>query len=285
MVKLEVELKQKVIMTVRKALTDLAKIIEGQTAYISITEKEMRYYNVIPNVNHDFHLRASLVFYLDELADKKIVSIKDKSKEINVTLNKVSDVINTLNFSQYYNEMTMKLVKDSQDKRSLRLKFSKHDSQEMVYINDCGIEFTNVKYQNDLNCQFEFEIKSFYLKGLMDLSHRMEENMLFSFNFSENKLDIALPAQNINMSIACNYMNKSQALDKVSSMSYMLYHKFCKRLSQSINFESSLKFGMNFSKELYIDTNLMSGAGSDDGLIGKFRFIIPVMETKSEDPM
>lgn len=283
MVKFDVELKQKVIMTARKALTDFAKIIEGQTTYISITEKEMRFYNVIMNVNHEFHLRATLIFYLDEMSEKKNVSIKDKSKEINVTLNKVSDVVSTLNFSQYYNEMTMKLVKDSQDKRSLRLKFSKQDSQEMVYINDCGIEFTNVKYQSDPNSQFEFELKSFYLKGMMELSHKMEENMLFNFMFSENKLEIILSSQNMSMIIDCNYINKSDRLDRVPSMSHVLYHKFCKRLSQSINFEHTLKFGMNFNNELYIDNNLLSGNINEDGLIGKFRFMIPVMATKVEE--
>lgn len=171
----------------------------------------MRFYNVIPNVNQDFHLRASLVVHLDELSDKKQLSIKDKSKEISVSLNKVTDVLSTLNFAQYYNEMTMKLVKDSSEKRSLRLKFSKQDSQEMVYINDCGIEFSNQKYQAEQNCQFEFEIKSFYLKGIMDLSHKLEENILFNFQFAENKLEIVLASQNMSMIIDC--ITSKKAID------------------------------------------------------------------------
>lgn len=282
MVKFEVEMKQKLIMNVRKALADFAKVIENQTSYISITEKEIRFYNMIPNMNHDFHLRASLVFYFDEIAEKKNISIKDKSKEINITLNKVSEVINTLNFSQYYNEMTMKLVKDSLDKRSLRLKFFKQDSLDMVYINDCGIEFTNIRYQHDLKTQFEFEVKSFYLKGLMDLSKKLEENIIFKFNFNDEILEVSLPSQNMSMSIACIYTKKSSSLEGVPSMSYELYHKFCRRLTQSVNFEGPLKFGMSSEREMYVDTELLSGTLNEEGLFGKFRFIIPVMEIKIE---
>ena len=283
MVKFEIELKQKVLMQVKKALTDFAKIIDAQTAYIRITEKELRFYNVLPNLNHDYFLGASLVFGLDDIAEKRQVSIKDKSREINLSLNKISDVLNTLSHAQYYNEMTLKLVKDTSDKRSLRLKFSKQDSQEMVYINDCGIEFTTQRYLAAQESLFEFEIKSYFLKGLMELSHKTEESLDLNFLFQENKLELQLQSQFISMAIDCSYARKAESLANVPAVSHKLFHRYCKRLTQSINFDLPLKFGITNTNELFIETKLIAHGGKDEDAIGKFRFIIPLKETKEED--
>ena len=234
-------------------------------------------------MNHDFHLRASMVFLLDEITMKKTVTLKDKTGQINLSLNKMSDIQQTMGFSNYYNDMSMKLVKDVAGKRHIRFKFSKSDNQDMIYTNDCGIEFSPQKYPADEQPQFELEIKSHFLKGLMDLSHRNEENLLFNFLFNQNKIEFLLHAQNIQVQMDCNFINKSEKLDSQKQISYVLYHKFCKRLSQCISFESPLKFGMSFNNELYIDCNISSGVGLDEGVAGKFRFLIPVMVTKAED--
>ena len=234
-------------------------------------------------MNHDFHLRASLVFVLDELTCKKIVTLKDKTGQINLSLNKMSDILQTMNFCNYYNEMSMKLVKDSEGKRHIRFKFSKNDSQEMIYTNDCGIEFSNQKYQSEEHPQFELEIKSYYVKGLMELSHKNEENLIFNFNFAQNKIEFMLVSQNVQVQMDCNYTNKSDKIEGVKSTSYVLYHKFCRRLSQCINFEMPLKLGMSFNNELYIDSNIATEPGQGESLTGKFRFLIPVMITKAEE--
>lgn len=283
MVKFEVDFKQKLISLVRKALTDLTKMIESQAVYISIADKEIRFFNVVSTVNHEFHIEASLVLYLDEIAEKKRVSFSSESREINLSLNKVADLTNTLNFSHFYNEMIMRLAKDSHDNRSLRLKFAKTDASEMVYIKDCGIDFSNVKYQKDLNTQFELEIKSFYLKGIMDLSFKSSNDLLLNFNFVDNKLEITVPNQHTTMAISCVFTNKSELLDKESSVSYKMYYKFCKRLYSSLNFDGPLKIGISNNKQLYIDTNLLSDAFNEDGVIGKFRFVIPLTDAENED--
>ena len=283
MVKFEIEIKPKFIPVLRKGLLDFAKAIEQQTAYICISETELRFYNVISNINHDFHLRASLVFNLDEITNKKNVTLKDKSGTVNLTLNKVSELNTPLGFTNYYQEMCLKLVKDNSGKRSLRVKLSKSESQDMIYTNDCGIEFTSLKFPPDQNPKFELELKSQYLKGMMDLSHKSEVNLVFNFCFAEKKVEVVLPNQNVSISMSAHFSVNDAKLQGVPMVSYILYHKFCKKLASSIVFDAPIKIGLNKEDELYIDNNLSGGNGPEDASLGKFRFMIPMIATKAED--
>ena len=283
MVKFEIEVKPKFIPVLRKGLLDFAKAIEHQTAYICISESELRFYNVVSNVNHDFHLRASLVFNLNEICSKQNVSLKDKTSSVNLTLNKVSELNTPLGFTNYYQEMCLKLVKDNTGKRSLRVKLSKSESQEMIYTNDCGIEFSQLRYPKEENPKFELELKSHYLKSLMDLSSKSEVNLVFNFCFSDKKVEVVLPNQNVSITMSANFTVHDSKLQGVPMVSYILYHKFCKKLASSILFDAPIKVGLSRDDELYIDNNLSGGNGPEDASLGKFRFMIPMISTKSED--
>jgi hypothetical protein len=283
MVKFEIDVKPKYIPVLRKGLLDFAKAIESQTAYIGISESQLRFYNVISTVNHDFHLRASLVFTLDEITSKKNVSLKDKTGSVNLTLNKVSELNTPLGFTNYYQEMCLKLVKDNSGKRSLRVKLSKSESQEMIYTNDCGIEFTQLKFPQDEKPKFELDLKSHYLKGVMDLSHKSEVNLVFNFCFAEKKVEVVLPGQNVSITMAAHFIVNDSKLQGVPVVSYILYHKFCKKLSSSIVFDAPIKIGLTKDDELYIDNNLSGGNGPEDSALGKFRFMIPMIATKNEE--
>lgn len=283
MVKFEIEVKPKFIPVLRKGLLDFAKAIEHQTAYICISESELRFYNVVSNVNHDFHLRASLVFNLNEICSKQNVSLKDKTSSVNLTLNKVSELNTPLGFTNYYQEMCLKLVKDNSGKRSLRVKLSKSESQEMIYTNDCGIEFSQLRYPKEENPKFELELKSHYLKSLMDLSSKSEVNLVFNFCFSEKKVEVVLPNQNVSITMSAVFQVHDSKLQGVPMVSYILYHKFCKKLASSILFDAPIKVGLSRDDELYIDNNLSGGNGPEDSSLGKFRFMIPMISTKSED--
>lgn len=283
MVKFDIEIKSTNMQILATCLRDFSKIIENQTAFISISEREIRFFNVIANLNHEYHVGAALVLNVKELTSKDTVRLKDRNGQICISLNKMSEVINTMNFSQFYTEMGMKLVKDSSSKRFLRFKFHKSDSQMMVYSNDCGIEFASQKYPAEEAPEFETSFSSEYMKQILDLSNKFEDNLIFNFHLKESRFEVVLANQSICLAVSCDYTHKSESVETTPLQSFLMYHKFCKRLASVIKFDQKVKISMGRDKELCIENLVMGGPGGEDAAIGKFKFVIPVQNTKTEE--
>lgn len=282
MVKFEVELKQKCLLPFKKTLLEYSRILEGQTGYICITPTEFRVFNILTNLNHDFQLKAVVTFYLNEIADDKQVAIKSEDQEARISLNKFGDLVGALSNVQYYNSLNLKLIKDSHGHRSLRVKMAKQGSNEIAYVSNCGIEFTHHKFTESAEPLFECDTKSFYLRGLIELSHKLEESLMITFKLAENKLEAGIESQFLCMTIDVNYWVAKEHADQ-KEITFMLYHKFCKKLFQVVNFENGIKIGLLPSNELFIETTLQSQSISDQGTLGRFRYTVPFVNTKVEE--
>ena len=169
---------------------------------------------------------------LEELCSDTEIQISNQSGEFTLSFNNFKEFNDSVANVHHYTQMSMKLCKDKDQRRYIKVLLNKHGDKETMNQTECGIDLTNIIYPNLVQESpvFEVNFKSVYLRSILEMAVKHEQNVEIEFLISKSQLKVTVPYFGAGFTLECTYRIPFETKENCPTSPLTINTKYCKKL-------------------------------------------------------